>query len=559
MELGLSFFKELVERMDTPIVALDEEARVILFNRGMENLTGYSASEMMERNYLELFIPYRERDALRELFKRVLRGEETSHINTMLTRHRGRRRIEWHSIPMGKGIMVGIGKDVTEDVLARERLSASEKVLSSLVESIPGMVYRCYPNTLQTFILVSGWAEKITGYTPEELTQSAEPSHLSLVHPKDVERVRLEMERSIAKGRVYWLEYRLLGKDGTQRDVLDTGTGVWNDDNSLIELNGVIMDRSEHAQLKQRHRFLEQMVMSSPLPMIGLDAELRVVVWNRAASTLFGHEMEGEPISALFSERDAKRVEAAAERAKELGGVEPFEVCYTNAHGKSRRITVSAEAIRDVDGEFMGIRIVATEPMSLEGGTRHVKVGMSARCPPKDTDGAEGTKNAVELSGRQHAFESVSVEEVIDEALELVGCLIRDSCIHVSVRSRPMMPVVYANKNQLKRALVSLLTNCMHSLNAMYPEPSANKSIELELVTTKDETYVVTHIDVHGVGIPRETLDEMFEPLLMVAGSHVCDGALLRNGGYIKAEIDEGAYTRIKLILPSAKSDGVQK
>lgn len=543
MELG--FFKDLVERMDTPIVGLDEGARVILVNRSMEKLTGYSASEMMGKDYLELFIPQGERDALRGLFKRVLmRGEGASHTTTVITRERTRKHLEWHTTPMGNGIMVSIGRDITEETLARERLSASEKVLTSLVESIPGMVYRCYPNALQTFIFVSRWAEKITGYTSEELTQSAEPSHLSLVHIKDAERVREEIACSIAKRRAYWAEYTLVGKNGVQRDVLDTGVGVWNDDNSLIEINGVIMDRSEHVRLEQHHRYLEQMVMGAPFPMIGLDAELKVVVWNKAASTLFGHEMMEKSIITLFSEQDAKKIEATVERAKELGGVEPFEVHYTDAHGESKRLTLSAEVIRGVLGEFIGIGIVATESVPKEI-TRNLNTTTSTKHAPKD-----GT----ELSEERQALERVSAEDVVAEALELVGCMMKDSCIHVSVHSRPMMPAVYVNKNQLKRALVALLTSCMHSLNTMHPEPSEHVSIELELETTKDETYVVMHIDVDGIKISRESLDEIFEPLLMVAGSHVCNGALLNNGGYIKAEIEDSSM-RMRLLLPSARSD----
>ena len=60
------------------IVAADEDQRIAFFNQGAEALFGYASAEVLGRRF-ETLIPPPERDAARELVRRLSGGEGMAH------------------------------------------------------------------------------------------------------------------------------------------------------------------------------------------------------------------------------------------------------------------------------------------------------------------------------------------------------------------------------------------------------------------------------------------------------------------------------------------------
>ncbi|MHC1593491.1 MAG: PAS domain S-box protein [Methermicoccaceae archaeon] len=621
MELKPSLFQGIVQRTSVPVVVLDDKLRVVLFNSGMEKLTGYSATEVKGKSYLQRFIPIEQKSDLMEVFEKILSGEVVPHTNPILTREHARKHIRWEGMPLreeGLTLIVEIGKDLTEQVLVQQKLNASEKVLSSLVESIPNMVYRCYPDPNQTFIFAK-WAEKITGYSAEELTQKAMPSHIALIHPDDIQRVKSKMESSIADGSSYWVEYRLINKDGSSRQVLDTGTGVRDDSGSLIEINGVIMDRTEHTKLENRYRYLVHVVMDSPNPIFGLDDKMRIKVWNGAATDVLGYQepmVRGKHISTLFSDQEAQKVQAAIDKVKELGSIEPFEATFIDANGREKELMLSAGAIKDDEGGLMGIGIVGrdTTPQKMlehEKGELERQLLQVAMLPtttelasdiahelnnpistimehalllkedtPKDskqgvliedilsetTSISSIVKRLVEFSQEQYEpFESVCLDEVINGALKLIEQQLKSCSLHVNTKFQEGLPPVYANKNQLQQMLVQLLLAFTEMLDASH-ESTPDNLIEITIKTTNEGEYVVLHIEDEKIGILLKELEKVFAPHLSRKITESTDGGhsvsyegFTNNSGYLKVESKEGEYTRVKLMLPARTQFRIQK
>src|SRR3954452_2066852 len=107
--------------------------------------------------------------------------------------------------------------------LRAARLRANEAMLRSLVDSIPGAIYRCAADGDWTMEWLSDEIETMTGYPASDFIDNAVRTFESIEHPDDHEYVAAGVMRSLETGRPYSLEYRLVRKDGSICWVLERG------------------------------------------------------------------------------------------------------------------------------------------------------------------------------------------------------------------------------------------------------------------------------------------------------------------------------------------------
>jgi len=126
--------------------------------------------------------------------------------------------------------------------LRAARLRANEALLRSLVDSIPGALYRCACDGDWTMEWLSDEIEVITGYPASDFIGSAVRTFASVEHPDDHDYVHQSVMKSVATGRPFALEYRLVHADGSVRWVLErgqaqeAGDGRWWLDGAIFDV-----------------------------------------------------------------------------------------------------------------------------------------------------------------------------------------------------------------------------------------------------------------------------------------------------------------------------------
>ena len=107
--------------------------------------------------------------------------------------------------------------------LRAARLRANEALLRSMVDNIPGALYRGACDSDWTMDWLSDQVETITGYPASDFIDNSVRTFASVIHPDD----RAGVERSVAEAvdarRPFNLEYRILRRDGDVRWVLERG------------------------------------------------------------------------------------------------------------------------------------------------------------------------------------------------------------------------------------------------------------------------------------------------------------------------------------------------
>ena len=142
-----------------------------------------------------------------------------------------------------------LAHDVTERQQTEQELRENKRRLSSLIDSLPGIVFSSKNDSDWSMNYLSEGCFSLTGYKTEELLESKnEFSYSSIVHAEDLPRVLNEITAAIAKRQPYVVEYRIRTKSGQEKWLWEKGSGVIDPSGEVIGLEGFITDITEHKQ-----------------------------------------------------------------------------------------------------------------------------------------------------------------------------------------------------------------------------------------------------------------------------------------------------------------------
>ena len=74
-------------------------------------------------------------------------------------------------------------RDITEHKQAEEALRERERAWFTLINNLPGFVYRCVNDRNWTMLYVSNGCVEVTGFEAEELIGNKEIAYNDIVHP----------------------------------------------------------------------------------------------------------------------------------------------------------------------------------------------------------------------------------------------------------------------------------------------------------------------------------------------------------------------------------------
>jgi PAS domain S-box-containing protein len=104
------------------ILVLDPEARIVRFNKYMEELSGYTQEEVKGKDWFKTFLPDSDQKNIKNLFTKAIHDTPTQgNINPIVTKQGCKCMVEWYdrTLKDASGNIVGllaIGHDVTERI-----------------------------------------------------------------------------------------------------------------------------------------------------------------------------------------------------------------------------------------------------------------------------------------------------------------------------------------------------------------------------------------------------------------------------------------------------------
>jgi PAS domain S-box-containing protein len=116
---------------------------------------------------------------------------------------------------------------------------------TTLLNTLPGMLYRCAHDNQHTLLFASIGCQALTGYAPGDVVGNGRFQYASLIHPDDKLNLFQQIADAVAKKENYQCVYRLITASGDERWVLDRGEAVLASDGTVQMLEGFVADHSE--------------------------------------------------------------------------------------------------------------------------------------------------------------------------------------------------------------------------------------------------------------------------------------------------------------------------
>ncbi|MDQ2084437.1 PAS domain-containing protein [Xanthobacteraceae bacterium Astr-EGSB] len=277
----------------------------------------------------------------------------------------------------------GVSVDIDDLVSAQQALRERERELSHLVDMVPSMLWRLDPDGEPVF-----FSKRMVDYFGLDVGECGTPpvgrlaaAVSALAHPDDAARLREALERSLAHGESFELNYRLRRADGVYRWMSGRAEPMRDESGRIVQWYGLSHDiddqvRGEEA-LRERERGLRQLVETLPAMIDCAAPDGEPIYRSRQLREFLGYGLEdlkeaGKSGLTATLESGVHPDDLAVVRKKYAQSLSTGEP-YARRHrlrrfdGEYRWVETRAAAMRDVEGAIVQWNVIC---LDIDGEVR---------------------------------------------------------------------------------------------------------------------------------------------------------------------------------------------
>jgi len=489
---------------------------------------------------------------------------------------------------------VGTCTDIEEQKRAEQQLKESEKNWRVLAESVPQLVWTTQPDGSATY-LNQQWYD----YTGSSSKESLGHAWSQFLHPDDSQHTLAVWHHACASGEPYEIEYRLKdGKTGSYCWFLARGTPVRDEAGRIVKWFGTCTDideqkRTEEA-LRQSQAHVRALMDSKLIGIVANEREREALVEaNEAFLQMSGYTQEDVRSRMLTRARltppeDAPLFERALQELAAHGQSTPFETELVCNDGSRLPILVGGVLFQDAPHQIVSFVLDNSARKELErrkdafiGMASHelrnpltalklqttllqrqlAKQGLQAWAPALSRMETQLTtisrlvEELLDVSKMQAGSLEYRQETVdLDASLqEIVDTMQQTHPSHTILVHGAVQASLMADRDRLGQVFTNLLEN------AIKYSPDA-QTVEMDLSASPETVTIGIHD--HGLGIPREQCDKIFERFYRAAspkqravpglgmGLYIVAEIVKRHGGTITMDSEVGKGSTFMVTLP---------
>jgi PAS domain S-box-containing protein len=502
----------------------------------------------------------------------------------------------------------------TADLVRLNRqLQQEEARCQRLATNVPGVIYQyvLHSDGSDEFTYVSPSCREIYELESEELLQDVRLAW-TMIHPDDVEAIRLATNRSNQTLEPFNLEFRLLTPSGRLKWIHAQSYPQRQENGDLV-FDGLAIDISDRKQAEQKIREQAALLSIAPDAIFVCDLENQILFWNSGAERLYGWkatEAIGKNATELLCQKIPSQMEQIFNIVLESGFWQG-ELPKLTKSGSEAIVSSRMTLVRDEAGNPKSILTVdtdITEKKQLEAqfyqaqrleslgtlasGIAHdmnnlltpimaVSQLLPIKLPNLDEQNrrlleilTDNAKRGAELVKQILSFARSDEEERVilqpKYAIEETERIIKETfpksiAIHILIPSQNLW-TISANSTQISQVLMNL---CVNARDAM---PNGGRlTIAAENVSV-DENYAEMNVDAKvgnyvaitvadtGCGIPKEIEERIFDTFFTTKesgkgtglGLSTAIGIVKNHGGFVKVESEVGTGSQFQVFFPAS-------
>ncbi|MFC2112954.1 PAS domain S-box protein [Bacteroidota bacterium] len=336
-------------------------------NKAFCDLLGYNAEELESKGFADVTHPDDLAES-KECVRRQLAGEQDTYnfekryickdgkivwtdVNTILLRD-----VKGNPMYFMTHVI-----DRTKRKEAENALQNSEKRYRTLIENIPGAVFRCYMDDSWTMQYLSDAIKNICGYPASDFINNTKRTFGSIIHPDDQQKITNVIQKALINNKKYESEYRILHKNGTIVWVYEKGQIIVDQKGMIDFLDGIIIDitgrKREQELINESQGRYSAIAKNLPNGIIHiLDREFRYV-FNEGEELqrlgLTNEMLEGKTIYDVLPPDKAKTLGKQYNRV--LNGQ---TISFEDITGEDTFL-INAAPLRDTENEVIQILVLS--------------------------------------------------------------------------------------------------------------------------------------------------------------------------------------------------------
>jgi len=255
-EEELRKLSKAVEQSPASVVITDTLGNIEYVNPAFTAITGYTFEESMGQNPRILKSDQHPPEYYEDLWTTICKKE--IWYGEMVNKKKD-GSLFWESVSISPILnssgdiarFLAVKNDITDKKEAEQALAENERLLSTLVSTIPGTVYRCLMDEHYTMLNITDEVERLSGYPSADFIENKIRSYASIIHPDHLDMVAESVQTAVDLKQAFTIEYQIINKNCEAIWVYEKGRVDFNDEGNPIFLIGTIIDISDRKQMEK--------------------------------------------------------------------------------------------------------------------------------------------------------------------------------------------------------------------------------------------------------------------------------------------------------------------